>query len=222
MMGSGFGYSMIPFLRYLHGDSGEELEKALQRHAEHFNAHPYLSGLALGAVCRMEEEGRSPEEVRRFKIAVRGPLGSLGDNLVWVGWRPAVTLLALVMALAGVPPLWTAAAFLVLYNLGHLALRIWGFRVGLVRGSQVGDALRILALPRQAGRVAGTGVFLLGALGGLAAGTAMMAGGAGLLWLSLAAGGVALGSWGGPRTWRLTLWGVPGAVALVFLFSWLG
>ncbi len=60
--------------------------------------------------------------------------------------------------------------FLALYNAGHLILRAWGFRVGLEWGSQVGDSLRAVALPRQADRFAAVGVFLLGGLVGLALG----------------------------------------------------
>ncbi|MFC1661214.1 PTS system mannose/fructose/sorbose family transporter subunit IID, partial [Gemmatimonadota bacterium] len=133
MIGGGFAFAILPVLRALFGKTGEGLRSALQRHCDHFNAHPYLASLALGAVCRMEEESRDPEEVRRFKTAVRGPFGSLGDALIWVGWRPATVLAALTLALAGVPPGWTVGFFLVLYNLGHLTLRIWGFQTGLSR-----------------------------------------------------------------------------------------
>ncbi len=92
MIGGGFAFAILPVLRRLHRGDPEAFRDALQRHSEHFNAHPYLADLALGAVCRMEAERRDPEEIRRFKLAVRGPLGSLGDTLIWVGWRPATVL----------------------------------------------------------------------------------------------------------------------------------
>ena len=131
MLGGGFAFALLPVLRRLFRGDPEAFRAALQRHTEHFNAHPYMAGAALGAVCRMEEERRAPEEIARFKRAVRGPLGGLGDALVWVGWRPLTVLAALVLALSGVSPFFTVSFFLLLYNAGHLALRIWSFRIGL-------------------------------------------------------------------------------------------
>ena len=222
MIGSGFGFAILPVLRLLFRDDEEGYRAALQRHAEHFNAHPYLAGLALGAVCKMEESGRSAEEVRRFKTAVRGPLGSLGDTLIWVGWRPAVVLLAILLALAGVPPGLTVILFLVVYNLGHLALRVWGFRVGLEHGSQVGDSLRFLALPRQADRIAASGVFLLGGMAGMAGGIALEQGWWGVLWVCLAGAGLWIGSVLAQRSWRWSLWGMSLVVVALFIFGWFG
>jgi PTS system mannose-specific IID component len=181
-----------------------------------------MADLALGAACRMEEEGRDPEEIRRFKVAVRGPLGSLGDALIWVGWRPATVLAALSLALAGVPPLWTAGIFLLVYNLRHLFLRIWGFQTGLARGSQVGDSLRFLALPRQADRITSIGVLLIGVVAGLVLGHGLSGGHSALLWSVP----VVLGLWVGSRVrqgaWNPLVWGVAGLIAIILLVGWIG
>lgn len=224
MIGGGFGFAILPVLKKIHGGDEEALRDALQRHSEHFNAHPYLANLGLGAVCRMEEEGRDPQEIRRFKLAVRGPLGSLGDALVWVGWRPVAVLAALILALAGASPGVAVAFFLVFYNLGHLILRIWGFKVGLARGSQVGDSLRAVGFANQAERLAGAGVFLLGGLVGLAVGWGrtihswplILLGCAGVIW------GFWLGRLVGQRGWRWTFWGVSAAIGIIFLVGWIG
>jgi PTS system mannose-specific IID component len=224
MIGSGFAFALLPVLKRLYADDGKKMREALQRHSEHFNAHPYLADLGLGAACRMEEEGRDPEEIRRFKLAVRGPLGSMGDALIWVGWRPATVLAALVLALAGLPPWWTVAFFLVTYNLGHLALRAWGFRVGLERGSQVGDSLRTVAFPKKADRFASAGVFLLGALAGLALGWSWESESWPLFLLAIGGGtwGFWLGSLVGQKGWRWTYWAVSGAIGIIFLVGWFG
>ena len=224
MIGGGFAFAILPVLRWLHKGDDESFRKTLQRHSEHFNAHPYLAGLALGAVCRMEEDARDPEEVRRFKLAVRGPLGGLGDALVWVGWRPATVLAALVLALAGAPPGVTVFFFLALYNAGHLVLRAWGFRVGLEWGSQVGEPLRAVALRKQADHFAAIGVFLLGGLAGLALGWSWGGRSWPLFLLGMSGGiwGFWLGSLVGQRGWRWTFWGIPGAIGLIFLVGWLG
>ncbi len=224
MIGGGFAFAILPVLRRAKGAGTEEFKESLQRHSEHFNAHPYFANLALGAACSMEEENRDPEEIRRFKSAIRGPLGGLGDALIWVGWRPATVLAALVLALAGAPPILSVLFFLVVYNLGHLALRSWGFRVGRERGRRIGDSLRVAALARKADQLSGIGVFLLGGLVGLT----LERGSALIDWpllLLAAVGGVwglRLGSLVGQRGWKWTFWAVSGAIGLVFLVGWFG
>lgn len=221
MIGAGFGYSILPTLRRVYRDDPDGLEEAMNRHAEHFNAHPYLANLALGAVCRMELDRRDVEEIRRFKLAVRGPLGGLGDSLVWAGWRPTLVLLSLVLALAGFSPGATVLFFLFSYNLGHLLLRIGGFALGLERGSQVGDSLRKLSLPLQADRLAGMAIFLLGAVLGLVIGRGWSFGIHVLPWAALMAFGLFAGSRLGQGSWRWILWTISGLCGAMFLVGWL-
>jgi PTS system mannose-specific IID component len=221
MIGAGFGYSVLPTLRRVFRDDPEGLEDAVNRHAEHFNAHPYLANLALGAVCRMEMDGKEAEEIRRFKLAVRGPLGSLGDSLVWAGWRPAIVLASLALALAGAGPGATVIFFLLTYNLGHLLLRIGGFAVGLERGSQVGDTLRKLSLPLQADRLAGMGVFFLGAVLGLVLGRGWAFGIHVLPWGALVGVGMFIGSRLGQGSWRWIMWMVSAVCGGIFFIGWI-
>lgn len=162
MIGGGFAFSMVPVLRRLFPDGSRALRDALGRHAEHFNAHPYMAGLALGAATRLEAEGADPETIRRFKDAIRGPLGGVGDHLVWAAWLPTVALLALVLALLGAGPWWTAGLFLIVYNGGHLALRIWGFRTGLEEGRRVAEHLKGAGLSQRADAIRRIGAVLLG------------------------------------------------------------
>jgi len=83
MVGGGVAFCLLPVLRAVARTRGEPLQDALQRHVGHFNAHPYLTSLALGAIARLEADGEDPEAVQRFKAAIRGPLGGLGDALIW-------------------------------------------------------------------------------------------------------------------------------------------
>ena len=94
LIGSGFAYALLPVLRVLYREDPAKLHAAVRRHSELFNSHPYLAPLALGAVAVLEQT-EPPEVVTRFKAAVRGSLGTLGDRLVWSGWRPLVALIAL-------------------------------------------------------------------------------------------------------------------------------
>jgi PTS system mannose-specific IID component len=162
LIGTGFAFVLLPALRRIYHGDEEGLRAAVARHAELFNSHPYLVTVAAGAVVRLEEERTPPETIRRFKNAVRGSLGTIGDRLVWQAWRPACALFALALLLAGAPWWAGVAAFLGLYNLLHLWLRAWGLRVGLREGLAVGKALREAPFQRLGETASGTGAFLAG------------------------------------------------------------
>ena len=163
ILGSGFAFCMVPLLRR-RGLSGDELDDAVRSQMGSFNAHPYLAGVALGAVARMQGSGTDAETIERFKRAIQGSLGGLGDLLIWGAWRPATILLALVLAWAGAPPWVLVSVFLVVYNAGHLALRWWGYSRGLQYGKDVGVQLREAGLSRLAERAFSGGALLLGIL----------------------------------------------------------
>jgi PTS system mannose-specific IID component len=140
--GTGIGFAMEPALRYLPGGiDGPAYRAALARESRYFNAHPYLAGVAVGALTRAELDGVDPVRIERFRTALAGPLGSLGDRLVWASWLPFCSLLALGVYGAGGSPLGVVGTFLVLYNVGHFLLRAWGLQIGLLRGLNVASAL---------------------------------------------------------------------------------
>lgn len=202
MLGSGFAFAMIPALRRLFGAEPEEMRGSVDRHIEHFNAHPYLSSLALGAVLRLEAEGADPETVRRLKVAIRGPLGSLGDALVWATVLPGVALGALSLLWFGVSVWVAVVVFLTVFNLVHLGLRVWGFRAGMRAGKDVGRLLTRADLSGWTRRLEPFVVLLLGLLVGSVLGGDGGLWQAGVLWLALAAGAFLVGLFGGHRTWR--------------------
>ena len=200
MIGGGFAFALLPVLRELF--QGPRLEDAVRRHSELFNAHPYLAGLALGATARLEADGADPELVRRFKAAIRGPLGGLGDALVWAAWLPTTAMLGLVAYFAGASPVVCVLLFLVPYNLGHLALRIWGYRTGLRSGHDVGRVLRDAGLGHRAELVSRGGTLLLGMLAGLLCVVGMRGGALQALWIVLTVAAFVAGLLGGERAWR--------------------
>jgi PTS system mannose-specific IID component len=217
MLGCGFAFAMLPSLRRLYGAEPAEMEESLERHVELFNAHPYLSSVALGAALRLEQDGAEEETVRRFKLAVRGPLGSLGDTLVWATWLPAVSVLALTMYWLGLPGWLAVVAFLVIYNVGHIGLRLWGFLVGLREGRRVGQSLARAGLTAWTDRLRSVGALLLGALVGvLLAGDGGLAD-AGALWVALALAAFLGGLLVGHRAWRPAAATVAAAIMLITL-----
>ncbi|MBW3629418.1 MAG: PTS system mannose/fructose/sorbose family transporter subunit IID [Gemmatimonadetes bacterium] len=142
LIGTGFAFSLLPVLRYLHADDDPALREALARHAEIFNSHPYLANVAVGAVARLEAERVDPLVIVRFKSALRGSLGSLGDQLVWSAWRPAAALLGILLLLVGAVWWVAVGAFLLVYNALNCGLRVWGWRIGTTAGMNVGRAIR--------------------------------------------------------------------------------
>jgi PTS system mannose-specific IID component len=142
LLGNGIAFCMEPALRLLPGGrNGLQYSQALARHARYFNAHPYLTGIAVGSLARAELDGVPPAMIERFRTALAGPLGSVGDRLVWAAWLPLCSLVALGAFGLEARPLLVVGIFLVLYNVGHLWLRWWGLRVGFERGLRVADCL---------------------------------------------------------------------------------
>jgi len=164
MLGVGFAFASEPLLRGLRRreGGGPAFGAALAREASYFNAHPYLAALAVGALARAENDGVAPERIERLRAALIGPLGSLGDRLIWAGWLPAcaaVGLLLVALSAGG----WAVLAFLVLYNLMHVSLRVWGLRVGWRAGVGVAGALASPALQRALEVVAPLAALVVGA-----------------------------------------------------------
>jgi PTS system mannose-specific IID component len=159
LLGVGVGVAEEPLLRDL--DDGK-YRPAVARGAHFFNAHPYLIGLAVGAAARAEHDGAPPDQIERMREALCGPLGSLGDRLVWAGWLPLLSGLALAaVALGGG---WIAVgAFLLVYNIGHVALRWWALQAGWTHGTRVSVALHHPVLQKAGALLGPAMAFAVGA-----------------------------------------------------------
>jgi len=142
LLGTGIGFCVEPALRLLPGGvDGPAYREALGRQSQYFNAHPYLAAVAVGALARAELDGEPAVRIERFRTALPGPLGSVGDRLVWAAWLPLCSMLALLAFGLGAGPGVVLGIFLVVYNAGHLALRAWGLHVGWAHGLRVASAL---------------------------------------------------------------------------------
>lgn len=208
MIGVGVGYASEPLLRALpDGAGGDRYRAAMGRATRYFNAHPYLVGLAAGALARAEHDDVPGPQVERLRTALVSPLGALGDRLVWAGTLPAASAVGLALSTNGRPGL-GVVAMLSLYNVPHLLLRVWGLVAGWRHGTRVGRALANPLLHwalRVVGPVAAlaigfamplVGAYLVGPFdlavwGGAAAGLALAVGV--LRWLAPTLGAVRLG-----------------------------
>ena len=149
MTGVGIGYAAEPLLEDLKSaDPGRHAEAAV-RSAEYFNSHPYLAGLALGALVRAEYDFVPGPQILRLRAALCSPLGALGDQLFWVGLLPAMIAAAIVGVVTGLG-LWSLLAVLVGYNVVRLWTGAWALNTGLATGAGVGAAIGTSWLRRAA------------------------------------------------------------------------
>lgn len=216
LIGGGLAFALLPVLRRVHGPDADGLRQAVARHSGLFNSHPYLAAVAIGAVAALEVAGEEPAVVERFKSALRGSLGTVGDRLFWAGWRPLMVLAALGLLMSGVVWWAVVAVFLSAYNLIHLLARAWGFRAGYREGKGVGERLRRSRLQDAQRWIQAAGPFLLGLLLPTAAAGGLTGGVDGLAWIVAALTCGVVGSWLGGRI-RLPLEGGLAAFVLIAL-----
>lgn len=209
LVGGGLAYAMLPLLTYVHAGDPVGLRRSLERNASPFNGHPYLCGVAVGALARLEHDGHDAERIARFRTALAGPLGALGDRAVWAGWRPFCVLMAMAAFALGMSAGEAVLLFLITYNAGHLWLRQWAFRRGWSAGLEVGRVLRDSPLARAGRLLAAANVGLLGAVAVLLAGRLPLDAGPGAALLVLTPA-VGIGAYLLPRT---------GGVASVLLLA---
>jgi mannose/fructose/N-acetylgalactosamine-specific phosphotransferase system component IID len=150
MISIGISFSLIPVASRLFPDKIKRRE-FLERHLSFFNAHPYFTSFALGAITRVEQDLAADGEedysrVQRLKNALMGPLGAIGDELVWATIKPASILVALLGVLLIDNFYWKIVflfILLVLYNIPHLYIRIYGLKKGYQLGFDVYKLLNI-------------------------------------------------------------------------------
>ncbi|KPL01057.1 MAG: hypothetical protein AMJ91_01820 [candidate division Zixibacteria bacterium SM23_73_3] len=138
MISLGFVWILIPLAKKLFSSEKEQRD-FLKRHLLSFNANPYLASYALGAVTKLEETKTPPQQIVRFKDLLRGPLGALGDNLIWQNLRPALLILGLILTFRfGV---YGALSFFLIFNLQQVYLRARGIVKGYALGFRVSSDL---------------------------------------------------------------------------------
>ncbi len=219
LLGAGLAFTLLPGLRALFRAEPERVAEAARRHAELFNGHPYLAPMGVGAVVVREEEGENAAVIERFKAAIRGSLGTIGDRLIWAGWRPVCLLFTVVLLLLGTAWWIAATVFLVVYNAGHLLVRSWAFRVGLRRGRGVGEELRRSSIPEVQRILSIVGAFLVGVLIPVLANGRLTGVRTSWPWLVAAAVAAVAGVRFGERVQRPIVFALAGLVVLGFILK---
>ena len=147
MGGIGVAYSVAPLLE--EGVAEERRAAAFARSAEFFNSHPWLAGLAVGAEARAERDGVAPEQIQRLRAALGGPLGALGDRVIWAALFPALAGLAIIGG--GLLGWWVPVAVVAVAAAVRWEITRWALRRGLETGMRVASVLKDCSLARAGG-----------------------------------------------------------------------
>jgi mannose/fructose/N-acetylgalactosamine-specific phosphotransferase system component IID len=147
MQNLGLLAALAPWLRQQNLDR-ERLRRICRRYYGYFNTNPYLAGFVVGGLLRLERDRLAGQEVPDrlvggFRDTLARACGSLGDQLFWLGLRPAVTLLGCLFA--ALAQWWVVLVLLAAVTTVQLQLRRWSLQQGFERGCDVVD---VLADPR--------------------------------------------------------------------------
>ena len=148
MLSIGFCFALSPVGKKLY-KTKEKRTDFYNRHLNFFNAHPYFSSFALGAITKIEEELSTKENpdytiIDRFKNALIGPLGAIGDQLVWATIKPTSILIGLI-GVVFIQNIQTKFYFIfllfMLYNIPHIYIRFFGILKGYQKGFEVSKVM---------------------------------------------------------------------------------
>jgi mannose/fructose/N-acetylgalactosamine-specific phosphotransferase system component IID len=168
MQNLGLLAALAPWLRG-QGLDREQLRRICRRYYGYFNTNPYLANFVVGGLLRLEHDrlggGAVPDRlVVGFRDTLARACGSLGDQLFWLGLRPALMMLAALLALVG---RWeTILALLLAFTVAQLRLRRRALDLGFGLGCDVVDVLSRPEWHRAIAWVGRAALFLTGLAAG--------------------------------------------------------
>jgi PTS system mannose-specific IID component len=185
MQNAGFLFAIMPALKRIYPDKEKRLA-AMKSHNGFFNTHPYMANIIMGLTVALEEESSSgktgAEDVQTFKSNIAGPLAAIGDSFFWATWRPFCALLVVSLILiysdfmGDFASLGAIAAFLVLYNSLHFAVRYAGLKraydmktkilktIAVINTQKMTDTIRAAGIAVTAATVVLYAIIRLGAV----------------------------------------------------------
>ncbi|MDK6805813.1 PTS system mannose/fructose/sorbose family transporter subunit IID [Aerococcus sp. UMB1112A] len=166
MQNGGWVFSMIPAIRKLYKTKDEQA-KALQRHLEFFNTHPYVASPILGVTLALEEEranGAPVDDVaiQGVKVGMMGPLAGIGDPVFWFTVKPIIGALAASLAMGG--NILGPIIYFVAWNAIRLGFMWYTQEFGYKAGSKITEDLSGGLLQDITKGASILGMFILGSL----------------------------------------------------------
>ncbi|CAG9298081.1 PTS mannose transporter subunit IID [Celerinatantimonas diazotrophica] len=168
MQALGFCFSVVPMIRRLYPENNEERKKAVRRHLEFFNTHPYVAAPILGVTLAMEEQRANGAKeiddaaINGIKVGLMGPFAGVGDPVFWGTMRPVFGALGAGIAMSG--SLLGPVLFFVLFNLCRLLVRYYGVAYGYQKGVAIVQDVSGGFLQKLTEGASILGLFVMGAL----------------------------------------------------------
>ena len=139
MQNGGWAFALIPALKKLYPNK-EDATKALKRHLEFFNTHPYIAAPILGVTLALEEDKANGADIddaaiQGVKVGMMGPLAGIGDPVFWFTVRPILGAIAASLATGGsiIAPLF----FFIAWNLIRIGFLWYTQEFGYKKGSEI-------------------------------------------------------------------------------------
>ncbi len=167
MQALGFCFSMIPIINKLYKNNEKQKRKAIKRHLEFFNSHPYMVTPILGIITAMEEKKYNGSKIKsktinNIKIGLMGPLAGIGDPLFWGTIRPMLSAIWSSLAISGnfIGP----ALFFLSFNIIRLSLMHYMLYYGYNKGLNVIKEINNNVLNKITEGSSVLGLFIMGTL----------------------------------------------------------
>ncbi|WP_307739188.1 mannose/fructose/sorbose PTS transporter subunit IID [uncultured Parolsenella sp.] len=166
MQNGGWCYSLIPAIKKLYSSKDDQV-KALKRHLEFYNTHPYVSAPVMGVTLALEEERANgmavtDTAIQGVKVGMMGPLAGVGDPVFWYTVRPILGALGASLALSG--SLAGPILFFVAWNVIRIAFLWYSQEFGYNAGSNIAKDLSGGLLRKVTEGASILGMFIIGAL----------------------------------------------------------
>ena len=166
MQNGGWCYSLVPAIKKLYPNKDDQV-KALKRHLEFYNTHPYVSAPVMGVTLALEEERANgvavtDTAIQGVKVGMMGPLAGVGDPVFWYTVRPILGALGASLALSG--SLAGPILFFVAWNVIRIAFLWYSQEFGYNAGSNIAKDLSGGLLRKVNEGASILGMFIIGAL----------------------------------------------------------
>ena len=166
MQNGGWCYSLVPAIKKLYPNKDDQV-KALKRHLEFYNTHPYVSAPVMGVTLALEEERANgmavtDTAIQGVKVGMMGPLAGVGDPVFWYTVRPILGALGASLALSG--SLAGPILFFVAWTVIRIAFLWYSQEFGYNAGSNIAKDLSGGLLRKVTEGASILGMFIIGAL----------------------------------------------------------
>ncbi|MBM7624911.1 PTS system mannose/fructose/sorbose family transporter subunit IID [Sporohalobacter salinus] len=137
-MSLAYCFCILPILKKVY-ETDEEVQSAVKRHFEFFNATPAMTTFILGISAAMEEQNSENEDfneksINSIKVALMGPLSGIGDSFFWGTFKVIAAGLGIQFAKQG--SILGPIVALVTYNIPHFVTQYYGTFIGYKAGTK--------------------------------------------------------------------------------------